>query len=806
MKAIAFVVVLSMVLLSTAALAGDSATQSEQTEASRTVSTDKSGISFIRSPKSQGSKAEVPGLMSYQGTLTDAGGVALDTTVSMTFTIYDDSTGGSTIWTETQPSVQVTAGIFDVLLGQINSITDAVFSDPVRWLGVQVGGDPEMTPRQRIVAVGYAFRAAEADSADYARSGVGGGGGWVDDGTVVRLETETDWVGIGTTSPGQPLDVVGDVNVGGDSTGYDGGSELISIRGRSDDWYIGVQNEATAEATGFFIGKYGEENLYIDNDGNVGIRATNPTADLHIMTRDSTQVKLSGVANTGANAGGYKLYISNYDNDDSVYTYPIYAVDENDGVDFYLRSRSSQGGNSQAYFQGNVGIGTTSPTSKLDVHYGAIRAKRDSDQYIEIIDNDASGGHIISHSREGNKKALLLEALHDGSGSPAGETFVLFRVGEESSPTSAMTIKEDGNVGIGTTSPSSKLEMYDTSPEVSITASGSSPVGLILKRTGSSYIDWRIRDDGGNLKFDSSEDDGAAWTNRLWISSSGEVGIGTSPSYALDVSGKVDVSGEIRAQTDSDLEDAIYGRAEGTNGIGVRGTAYGMAEYGVYGYINISASADGAGVYGRAESPVHYAGHFYNSSGPALYAEVDSTDDKAGIFEGDVVISGRVGIGTTSPGTKLEVKGTTTTDILTITGGSDLAEPFAMSDGRSIPEGALVVIDDQNPGRLRMSRQPYDHRVAGVVSGAGGINPGITLSQPGALEDGRDVALSGRVYALADASNGAIQPGDLLTTSSTPGHAMKATDRDRSHGAIIGKAMSTLEEGEGLVLVLVNLQ
>ncbi|MCL4708994.1 hypothetical protein KJ068_27860 [bacterium] len=107
------------------------------------------------------------------------------------------------------------------------------------------------------------------------------------------------------------------------------------------------------------------------------------------------------------------------------------------------------------------------------------------------------------------------------------------------------------------------------------------------------------------------------------------------------------------------------------------------------------------------------------------------------------------------------------------------------------------------------SRNPYDPEspgLAGVVSGAGGINPGITLTQEGMLEGGQNVALSGRVYALATAANGPIKPGDLLTTSEVPGHAMKATDVSRSHGTIIGKAMSSLENGEGLVLVLVNLQ
>jgi hypothetical protein len=58
----------------------------------------------------------------------------------------------------------------------------------------------------------------------------------------------------------------------------------------------------------------------------------------------------------------------------------------------------------------------------------------------------------------------------------------------------------------------------------------------------------------------------------------------------------------------------------------------------------------------------------------------------------------------------------------------------------------------------------------------------------------------------ADASNGAIEPGDLLTTSTLPGHAMKVIDPARAQGAIIGKAMTALAAGKGMVLVLVSLQ
>jgi hypothetical protein len=144
---------------------------------------------------------------------------------------------------------------------------------------------------------------------------------------------------------------------------------------------------------------------------------------------------------------------------------------------------------------------------------------------------------------------------------------------------------------------------------------------------------------------------------------------------------------------------------------------------------------------------------------------------------------------------------------ITIKGGADLAEPFAISAAdQKVSEGAVVVIDEANPGHLKLSSQPYDTRVAGVVSGAKGINPGIQMEQQGLLEGGKNVALTGRVYVQADTSNGAINPGDLLTTSSIPGHAMKVTDHTRAAGAILGKAMTGLSESEGMVLLLVTLQ
>ncbi len=187
--------------------------------------------------------------------------------------------------------------------------------------------------------------------------------------------------------------------------------------------------------------------------------------------------------------------------------------------------------------------------------------------------------------------------------------------------------------------------------------------------------------------------------------------------------------------------------------------------------------------------------------------------------DGKVILQdsgGNVGIGTTNPSAKLDVNGTTITKVLQITGGADLSEQFEVNGTNNsgsvesptqVEPGVIVSIDANNPGKLVVSNKAYDHRVAGIVSGAGGIGTGMLMGQNGSVADGSTpVALAGRVYCWADASFEAIAPGDLLTSSDTPGHAMKVSDYAKAQGTIIGKAMTSLKEGRGLVLVLVSLQ
>lgn len=190
--------------------------------------------------------------------------------------------------------------------------------------------------------------------------------------------------------------------------------------------------------------------------------------------------------------------------------------------------------------------------------------------------------------------------------------------------------------------------------------------------------------------------------------------------------------------------------------------------------------------------------------GNALEVRSNGSHTTMGVFNDG---TGLILEGFNSGGSVFEVRndGRVVTPVLEITGGADLVESFDTGEEVNLP-GTVLVIDDKKAGSLRASSTSYDKKVAGVVSGAGGVQPGIHLGQRDKLDGDTPVAMTGRVYVRCSAENGAITPGDRLTTASLTGHAMKATNAELCDGAVLGKAMSRLDEGTGLVLVLVNLQ
>jgi len=153
----------------------------------------------------------------------------------------------------------------------------------------------------------------------------------------------------------------------------------------------------------------------------------------------------------------------------------------------------------------------------------------------------------------------------------------------------------------------------------------------------------------------------------------------------------------------------------------------------------------------------------------------------AGMFEGNVQVTG---------------------DILL--SNADCAEDFDVFEADTIEPGTVMIFGEEDS--LQQSQYAYDKRVVGVISGAGNYKPGIILDKQESRMNRKPVALMGKVYCKVDASYASIEVGDLLTTSDTPGHAMKANDPLKSFGTVIGKAMKPIKEGQGLIPILVALQ
>ena len=227
----------------------------------------------------------------------------------------------------------------------------------------------------------------------------------------------------------------------------------------------------------------------------------------------------------------------------------------------------------------------------------------------------------------------------------------------------------------------------------------------------------------------------------------------------------------------------VYGYATGSAGRGVIGDATGTYGIGVYGAGDTGVKAEGTGEAGYALWAEVTAGN-----GTAVYARSGASGGYAGHFVGNVKICSRE-------------SGATVIELGT---GLDYAEGFDVTDAPSVAPGMVLVIDPRHPGQLALSTTAYDRKVAGIVAGANGLGSAVKL---GCGQFDHDVALAGRVYCFAVAGDEPIEPGDLLTSSDVPGHAMKVQDHSRAQGAILGKAMERLEAGKhGQILVLVTLQ
>lgn len=370
----------------------------------------------------------------------------------------------------------------------------------------------------------------------------------------------------------------------------------------------------------------------------------------------------------------------------------------------------------------------------------------------------------------------------------------------------AFNVDSAGKVGIGTPTPIANLHVSSTSGTW-VRVTGNNPA-YSLESTNPLGRNWSLFAIDSDLHLR----DATAGVNRFTISPAGNVGIGTTSAPGANL--HVSSTGNTWVRTTGTnpsyfLENtAPSGRnwslfASGSD-LHLRDSTAGANRLSI-------SSAGNVGVGGSPSSTyklrVERTGYGIAHADPAYGVEVSTFTNTLGGWIGtksnhDMHLFANDGapLLTVRPSGTVSVKHS-----LEIRGGADIVERFESSCGALEP-GTVVAIDPEHPGKLACAVGAYDTKVAGVVSGAGGVQPGLCLSQDGMLDGDTPVAMNGRVYVKCTASNGAIKPGDRLTTAELAGHAMKVSDEQRSIGAVIGKAMSSLESGEGLVLVLVNLQ
>jgi hypothetical protein len=763
-------------------------------------------------------------VITYQGQLKQDG-VPFTGFADLKFTLWDHLTNSvANPPIEDRLNVEVVNGLFNVEL----DFPASLYSQP-RWIGVQVrtpagsaNAFETLTPRQPVTGAPYALYALNV------LGGGGGGGGTLDQAydfggpgagrTITADSGAVSITGAGglsvsggiTSGPVKlnldsndfdvqvsrgPTLLVGDpsnVTVGGKFvTGTPAspvphwayltvGTSVHRItRDSGADLRFTIESAPNAQAV--------TDQMTLTEDGDLGIGTSVPAARLHV--NDSTDIASGGTLVLGSTSSANLVFDNNE-----------IAARNNGAPASLILSREG----------GSVGVGVT-PSNSIRLHVQVPSTDSDMALYAATYGSGRAG---LFESHQSNTTHTVSIFKNDG---PA------LRVSGNVLATDAATDAPLSVIGGSDSTPSGggfAVLGSTTGANVSIDSNE------IMARNNGSTATLALNASGGNVN--------------LIQGGTGNVGIGTSsPGHRLDVAGRMRVregggdAGMWLYQSTPAADRAFVGMF-GDNTVGLygnNGAGWGLAMSTSTGNVGVGTTVP--------KSKLHVNGDYYGRGHLYLYAlegdgasgtaYVQARDDsttsnidlrlrsKAGTTAVDVLTcksNGRVGIGTTAPASLLDVAGTARVNVLVIDGGADFSENFdvgSQSDGLDVDiaePGTVVAIDPENPGKLRIATSAYDATVAGIISGAGGVGTGMVMAHEGTVADGKHpVALTGRVYCKVDASHGAIKPGDLLTTSDTPGHAMKVMDRERAAGAVLGKAMTSLPQGErGLVLVLVSLQ
>lgn len=637
--------------------------------------------------------ADVPGRVNLQGLLTDDTGTPVaDGSYAMRFHLYDAEIGGAQLWNAPngeQQSVTLANGVYNVQLGSVEPLNSVMFDGGAVWLEVAIYNSSTaiwetMSPRQRVTAVAYALKAADADSVE----------GYVS--SDFALQTHTH-----------------------------------------DARYVN-EGQANSISSSMIV------------DGSI------VSVDL-----DANSVTASKIAPSSVRSS-------------EVVNNSLTALDL--ATDSVTADELAKNAVTSAHIaDGSVASG--------DLADGAALA--------EILDDDGPGSGL---------NADYLDNLHASAFST-------------------------------TTHDHDSLYLNESGDSMSVSTSGTA---LSVTNTGSGYgLTGRAKGNAGRGVYAHADATGSVSNYGLYGIAAGDTG--------RAVYGWATASGDVQNYGVSGIASGddgrgVYGSASGAHGRGVKGDASGTSGIGVYGYASNSGNVtnyggyfqargeDGRAVYGYASSSgstaYNYGGYFraegnygrgvygltYGDNGYGVYGSSNGANGIGGFFYGSdtgLVARGDQWAAEFRGNVRIRNRNTLAT-VLELGEGLDYAEGFDVSDAAKPEAGSVLVIDPDNPGKLTISTKAYDTKVAGIVAGANGLGSGVRL---GSSDFDNDVALAGRVYCKVEASEEAVVAGDLLTTSDLPGYARKVSDYGRAQGAILGKAMQGMEQGEtGKILVLVTLQ